>query len=190
MWRALRIVLVFTVLCGLIYPLAITGLAVGLFPRQASGSLVQKDGQVIGSTLIGQPFTAPGYFWPRPSATAPTPYNADNTGASGLGPTSAALQKAVQDRVAALRAAGVPANLPLPIDLLTASASGIDPDISPDAALLQVPRVAKARGLAEEAVRALVAQYVEGRELGLMGEPRVNVLELNLALDALNRQGS
>ncbi len=185
MWRALRIVLVFTVLTGLVYPLLITGLAAGLFPHQAGGSLVVRNGKVVGSALIAQPFTDARYFWPRPSATSPDPYNANNSSGSNLGPTSAALQKAVQDRVRALREAGAPADRPVPVDLVTASTSGLDPDISPAAALLQVPRVARARGLSEDQVRALVLKHVRGRQLGLLGEPRVNVLELNLDLDAL-----
>ena len=173
-----------TVLTGLIYPAVVTGIAQLLFPSQANGSLIYRDGKPVGSALIGQPFDDPKYFWGRPSATSPFPDNAGSSGGSNLGPTNPDLQKAVQGRIEALRAADPGNTAPIPVDLVTASGSGLDPDISPAAALYQVRRVAKARGLTEDAVRQLVEQQVEGRQFGFLGEPRVNVLRLNFALDA------
>lgn len=172
-----------TLITGLLYPLAITGLAQMLFPQQANGSLILIDGKPAGSSLIGQPFDAPKYFWSRPSATSPFPYNAAASSGSNLGPTNDALMKAVQARIAALRAADPDNPLPLPVDLVTASGSGLDPHISPAAAEHQIRRIARVRGLDETVVRRLVAQHTEGREFAVLGEPRVNVLLLNFALD-------
>lgn len=182
---AIVLFLVLTVITGLIYPLVVTGIAQVLFPQQANGSLIVKDGQVVGSQLIGQPFDDPKYFWGRPSATGPFPYNAAASSGSNLGPTNPALIAAVQARLDTLKAADPNNTQPIPVDLVTTSASGLDPHISPAAAAYQVSRVAHARGLDESAVQQLVAQHTQGRDLGVLGEPRVNVLELNLALDAL-----
>lgn len=189
---AIVTLLALTVMTGLIYPLAMTGLAQVLFPNQARGSLIERDGKVIGSSLIGQSFTEAKYFHGRPSATtAPdpqdasktvaAPYNASNSVGSNLGPTSKALAERVGQDVATLKEENPSGRLP--VDLVTASGSGLDPDISPEAAMFQAPRVAAARGLPEAQVTALVKQQIEGRGLGLLGEPRVNVLKLNLALD-------
>ena len=189
---AIVFVVALTVITGLLYPFAMTGIAGVVFPYQAQGSLIERDGKVVGSALIGQDFTSAGYFHGRPSATVapdpndstktvPAPYNAANSGGSNLGPTNKALIDRVQGDVEKLQQENPSAQVP--IDLVTTSGSGLDPDISPAAALFQVPRVAKARNMPEDRVRQLVDEHTEGRFLGLLGEPRVNVLALNLALD-------
>jgi K+-transporting ATPase ATPase C chain len=175
--------IVMTVVTGVVYPLVVTGVAQVVFPHQANGSLIVKDGKVVGSTLIGQPFDDPKYFWGRPSATSPFGGNAGASAGSNLSPTNPALIKSVQDRVDALRAADPDNKAAVPVDLVTASGSGLDPHISPAAALFQVDRVAKARKLDPASVRSLVKRHTEGRQWGFLGEPRVNVLALNLALD-------
>jgi K+-transporting ATPase ATPase C chain len=180
---SLIILALFTLLTGLAYPLAITGISQLVFSYQANGSLIKRDGEVIGSTLIGQSFTDPAYFWGRPSATQPFPYNGAASAGSNLGPANPALIEAVQSRIRALRAADPGNNSPVPIDLVTASASGLDPHISIAAALYQIPRVARERRVNEADLISLVNKYTEGRQLGFLGEPRVNVLKLNLALD-------
>ena len=180
---ALMSVIFFTLITGVAYPLVVTGIAQVVFPFQANGSLIVKDGKVVGSALIGQVFDEPKYIWGRPSATSPFGYNAAASSGSNLSPTNSALVSAVQGRVEALRAADPGNTAPVPVDLVTASGSGLDPHISPAAALYQVPRVARERKLAPDAVRALVERNTDGRFLGLLGEPRVNVLALNLALD-------
>ena len=185
---AVTLFILLSVITGLIYPLLVTGIGQALFPQQAVGSLIERDGKLIGSRLIGQPFTDPKYFWGRPSATSPYPYNAAASGGSNLGPLNPALKEAVKSRVKALRIADPGNAAPVPVDLVTASASGLDPHISPAAAEYQVTRVARARGLAPETVRNLVTQQTENRQWGIFGEPRVNVLELNLALDPLPSQ--
>ena len=182
---AVMMLLTLTILTGVLYPLAVTGIAQVVFPAQAAGSLVVKDGKPIGSLLIGQPFDNPKYFWTRLSATSPSPYNAGSSSGSNYGPLSDALHDAVQARVAALRNAQPDQSDPIPVDLITASASGLDPHVSPAAAYYQVARVAHVRGLPEERLRALVREHIEGRQLGVLGEPRVNVLQLNLALDEI-----
>ncbi|MFG6439547.1 potassium-transporting ATPase subunit KdpC [Roseateles sp. LKC17W] len=183
LWRpALTLFVVLSLVTGLAYPLLVTGLAQTLFPREANGSLVERDGQVVGSALIGQQFSDAGHFWVRPSATAPMANNAANSAGSNLAPTAPALVEAVQARVLALRAADPGNTAPVPVDLVTTSASGLDPHISRAAADYQVARVARVRGLPLATVQSLVEQHAEGRWLGLIGEARVNVLALNLAL--------
>jgi potassium-transporting ATPase KdpC subunit len=174
-----------SVLTGIIYPLAVTGIAQWLFPEQATGSLILADGQALGSALIGQPFNDPKYFWGRPSATSPFPYNAAASSGSNLGPLNPALLETVKGRVETIRRSDPSEAKPIPVDLVTASGSGLDPHISPAAAQYQISRVATARGLDAERVRELVADHTEGRQFGILGEPRINVLRLNLALDAL-----
>lgn len=180
---ALVVFIALSILVGIAYPLAVTGIAQVLFPRQAAGSLVTVDGKTVGSSLIGQSFTSPRYFWGRPSATSPMPDNAASSGGSNQGPTNPALIDAVKGRVEALKSADPRNTAPIPVDLVTASASGIDPDISVAAAYYQAPRVARERGLPPDAVTALVDRHRESPYLGFLGEPRVNVLALNLALD-------
>jgi K+-transporting ATPase ATPase C chain len=182
----LLLLVLLTALTGGLYPLAVTGVAQLLFPRQANGSLIVQNGQIVGSNLIGQPFDDPKYFWSRLSATSPFPYNAASSAASNLGPTNETLLKTVKDRVASLKGADPENALAIPADLATASGSGIDPHISPAAAEYQIHRVAKVRGLDDQTVRNLVKRYTSDRQLGLLGEPTVNVLELNLALDAVH----
>lgn len=183
--NALTMLLLLTVITGVLYPLAATGLAQLIFPRQANGSLiVDKNDKPIGSSLIGQSFTDPKYFWGRPSATSPQANNGASSGGSNLGPTNPALTDAVKQRIAALRAADPDNHAPVPVDLVTTSGSGLDPEISPAAAQYQVQRVANARHLSSSQVQALVNEYTRGRQLGVLGESRVNVLALNLALDA------
>lgn len=177
--------LVLTVLTGVVYPLFITGVAQVVFPAKANGSLIVRDGKTFGSELIGQPFDDPKYFWGRPSATTPYPYNAASSSGSNHGIGNPDQLKAIADRVARLRQTDPENKEPIPADLVTASASGLDPHISVAAAQVQVPRMARVRGVSEESVRTLVDQYTEGRQFGILGEPRVNVLELNLALDAV-----
>jgi len=192
---ALVVLVALTLITGLIYPLAMTGIAVLLFPHQAQGSLVERDGKIVGSDLIGQAFTGDKYFHGRPSATntpdpndatktVPAPYNAANSGGSNLGPSNKALIDRVQGDIDALKKENP--SEPVPADLVTTSASGLDPQISPEAAQFQVPRIAKARNLSEDRIRQLVEEHTEGRFLGVLGEPRVNVLLLNLALDRIS----
>ena len=179
--QSIRMLVVMTVVTGVVYPLLVTGFAQVLFKDKANGSLIFQNRKVVGSRLIGQSFSDPKYFWSRPSATSPQPYNAASSSGSNLGPTNPALLDAVKERVSKLEAK------PVPADLVTASGSGLDPHISPAAAEYQVARVAKARNVPEDNVRDLVAKHTEDRQLGVLGEPRVNVLELNLALDALTK---
>ena len=182
---ALVLLILLTAITGIAYPLVVTGLAEALFPTQAAGSLVVSNGKIVGSSLVGQSFSDPKHFWSRPSATAPQSYNGLASGGSNLGPLNPDLAKGVAARIATLRAADPTNTAPVPVDLVTASGSGLDPDISLAAANYQAPRVARERGLSREAVLSLVATHAHGRWLGILGEPRVNVLELNLALDGL-----
>ena len=182
---AFVLLVLLTIVTGLVYPALVTSIALVAMPDKANGSVIKEGGKAVGSALIGQPFSDPKHFWSRPSATSPYPYNASSSSGSNQGPTNPALIDAVNARIKALRAADPDNNAPVPVDLVTASASGLDPHISPAAAEYQVSRVAKARGLPPERVRALVAQYTQGRQLGFLGEPVVNVLQLNLALDKL-----
>ena len=175
---------IFTVLTGILYPIFVTGIALTFFSKKAKGSPIYRNGEMVGSELIGQPFNDPKYFWSRPSATSPFQYNAAASSGSNLGPTNPALEQAVSDRIKTLRNADRNNKLPVPIDLVTASGSGLDPHISPAAASYQISRVALLRGLKEEDVSRLVAENTEGRQFGVLGEVRVNVLRLNLALDA------
>ena len=184
---ALRMLVILSALTGVIYPLLVTGVAKLAFSRAADGSLIVTDGKTLGSDLIGQPFDDPKYFWSRPSATAPQPYNGMSSSGSNQGPRNPALADAVKDRVKALRDADPGNTAAVPVDLITASGSGLDPHISVAAAEYQLSRVSKARGLATEQVRGLVAQNTEGRTLGVLGEPRVNVLKLNIALDRASK---
>jgi potassium-transporting ATPase KdpC subunit len=182
---AIVLFLILTALTGVAYPLVVTGIAQTVFPNQAGGSIVLKDGKPVGSALIGQSFSGPGHFWGRPSATAPQPYNGLASGGSNLGPLNPALTGGIRSRVQALRAADPTNKAPVPVDLVTASASGLDPDISLAAAYYQAPRVARERGLQPQVVTALISARAHTRWLGILGEPRVNVLELNLALEKL-----
>ena len=184
---ATLLLLAITVLTGVIYPLVVTGVAQLLFPKQSNGSLFRENDQVLGSELIGQAFASPRYFWSRLSATSPVPYNATSSGGSNFGPLNPELKKAVDARVNELSGME-PLNKPVPVDLVTASGSGLDPHISPAAAEFQVSRIAKARNLSEEVVRELVVQHTEGRQFGVLGEPRVRVLRLNLALDQVSQK--
>ena len=175
-----------TLVTGVAYPLVVTGISQALFPHQANGSLIEKDGKAVGSELIGQQFDAPQYFWGRLSATTPNPYNPTASGGSNLGPTNSALTDEIKGRLDALKQADPDNKTPVPVDLVTSSGSGLDPSISPAAAEYQVNRVANSRKLAPDVVRNLVTEFTDGRQFGLLGEPRVNVLQLNLALDALH----
>jgi K+-transporting ATPase ATPase C chain len=182
--RALVMLIVMTAITGVAYPLLVTAIGASVFPAKAKGSLLERDGKTIGSTLIGQPFSDPKHFWSRPSATSPYPYNASASSGSNQGPLNPALTEAVTGRIKALHDADPDNHARVPVDLVTASASGLDPHISPAAAEYQVNRVARARNMDPQKVRQLVAQFTEGRQLDFLGEARVNVLELNLALDA------
>ena len=184
---SLRMLVVLTVLTGVVYPLATWGIAQLAFPGAANGSLIEQNGKAVGSALIGQPFDDPKYFWSRPSATSPQPYNGASSSGSNQGPRNPALSDAVKDRIKALRDADPGNGAAVPADLVTASGSGLDPEISMAAAEYQLARVAKARGMAEAELSKVVEAHTEGRQLGFLGEPRVNVLELNLALDAVRR---
>ena len=179
----LVVLILFTLLTGVIYPLVVTGIAQVVFPEKANGSFIKRDGKIVGSELIGQPFSDPKYFWSRLSATSPYAYNAGSSSGSNYGPLNPALIDGVKKRVQDLKAADPTNTLLIPVDLVTSSASGLDPHISVAAALYQLPRVARVRGMSASQIRSLVNQFTEGRQLGFLGESRVNVLELNLALD-------
>ena len=189
MWRQFKIAIiflgVFTVITGVVYPLIVTGVAQAFFHHQANGSLIVSNGKTVGSELIGQPFSDPAYFWGRLSATSPVPYNAASSSGSNYGPENPALQDEVQARIDALKAVDPDNKLPIPVDLVTSSGSGLDPDISIAAAEYQINRVARYRNLRVDQVTALVKEFTTGRQFGILGEPRVNVLQLNLALDNL-----
>ena len=185
---AVSLFVLLSIVTGIAYPIVVTGIAKVAFPEAASGSLIVKDGKAVGSSLIGQNFTDPKYFWGRPSATGPMPYNAAASGGSNQGPLNPALVEAVKARIDALKAADLNNMRPIPADLVSASASGLDPHISPAAAEYQIERVAKARQFDTAAVKAMVAKYTEERQWGIFGDPRINVLELNLALDAASKQ--
>jgi potassium-transporting ATPase KdpC subunit len=189
MWQTIRTALllfaVMTLLTGIVYPFAVTGVAQALFPRQANGSLIKIDGKKSASELVGQPFSGPGYFWERPSATTPVTYNGASSAGSNLGPSNPALKETIQKRIAALLVADPENRLPIPVDLVTASGSGLDPHISPAAALYQTARVARARGIDEKRVIELVHGNIVERQFGILGEPTVHVLRLNIALDAM-----
>lgn len=184
---AFSLFVMLTVVTGIVYPMAVTGIAKALFPAQAEGSLIVENGKPVGSRLIGQNFTDPKYFWGRPSATGPMPYNASASGGSNQGPLNPALKDAVKARIDALKASDPTQTTPIPEDLVTASGSGLDPQISPATARWQAPRIARIRGLNVAEVNTLIDAHTEGRQLGLLGEPRVNVLALNLALDRLGK---
>ncbi len=179
----LVVLILFTLLTGVIYPLVVTGIAQVVFPEKANGSFIKRDGRIVGSELIGQPFSDPKYFWSRLSATSPYAYNAGSSSGSNYGPLNPALIDGVKKRVQDLKAADSTNTLLIPVDLVTSSASGLDPHISVAAALYQLPRVARVRGMSASQIRSLVNQFTEGRQIGFLGESRVNVLELNLALD-------
>ena len=189
-WKSLRTslisILLFTAITGLMYPLTVTGISQIIFPGRANGSMLVKEGKVVGSELIGQAFTSPKYFWSRPSATSPFAYNAGASSGSNYGPLNPALLEATGKRMKELKALDSLSTNPVPVDLATASGSGLDPHISIAAAVYQVPRVARSRHVSEQQIRSLLDQYTEGRQLGILGEPRVNVLKLNLALDEMN----
>jgi K+-transporting ATPase ATPase C chain len=185
---AFKLLAIITFLTGVLYPLLVTAIAHVLFPWQADGSLLSSQGKIVGSRLIGQSFTADRYFWGRPSATTPFPYNAENSSGSNLGPSNPELLLAVKNRATLLQKADPEKRAVIPIDLVTASASGLDPELSPAAAFYQIPRIATARGIAPEKITALVRTFIQNRTFGILGEPRVNILELNLALDNLSTQ--
>jgi potassium-transporting ATPase KdpC subunit len=185
---ALVMLVALTALTGVVYPLLVSGIAQSLFPDAANGSLIERDGKTVGSELVGQSFTDPKYFWGRPSATGPVPYNAAASSGSNQGPLNPALEEVVKSRIAALKDADPTQTAPIPVDLVTASGSGLDPHISRAAAAWQAPRIARLRGLALDRVQSLIEKHTEGRQFGVLGEARVNVLQLNLALDAEGKQ--